>query len=97
MESTGMPVGIHLSQESTDLLRAADKENWFSARESKVEAEGKGALQTYFLTVPTFSHPDSDGRSVVSAASDQRDGSCDDPANAAEKRNRVAEWTVEVL
>jgi hypothetical protein len=97
MESTGIPGRIQISQETAHLLLAAGKEDWYSARESKVEAKGKGALQTYFLNVPSSSQPDSDGGSVHSAASDQRDGNYVDPAISAEKRNRVAEWTIEVL
>jgi class 3 adenylate cyclase len=49
MESTGVPDRIQLSQETADLILAAGKSSWIYAREDKVNAKGKGMLQTYFL------------------------------------------------
>lgn len=49
MESTGIPNRVQISQETSDLLVAADKEHWFEAREEAVQVKGKGELTTYLL------------------------------------------------
>ena len=49
MESTGSKGMIQMSQETAELLMKAGKEHWVTAREKKVEAKGKGCLQTYYL------------------------------------------------
>lgn len=50
MESTGMPGRIQVSQETADELVARGKSHWLSLREDKVEAKGKGLLNTYFVS-----------------------------------------------
>ena len=57
-----MPNRIQMSQETTDLLIAAGKSQWLRARQEKVNAKGKGELQTYWLDV----HHDSAVRSTSS-------------------------------
>jgi hypothetical protein len=49
MESNGVVGKIQVSQATADLLIHANKENWLIAREEKVEAKGKGMMQTYFV------------------------------------------------
>lgn len=49
MESTGQSNKIQVSQETADLLIAAGKLSWLTAREELVSAKGKGQLQTYWL------------------------------------------------
>lgn len=51
MESTGTRNRIHLSQETADLLVSAGKEHWLEKREELIEMKGKGAIQTYWLTM----------------------------------------------
>ncbi|CAB9530473.1 Retinal guanylyl cyclase 2 [Seminavis robusta] len=60
MESNGLPHRIHVSQETADALRAKGKEVWLTPRPDKVQAKGKGLLQTYFVDTT------SKARSVVS-------------------------------
>jgi Adenylate and Guanylate cyclase catalytic domain len=48
MESHGLIGRIQISQATADLLIEARKEHWLEAREDKVEAKGKGLLQTYW-------------------------------------------------
>ncbi|CAB9530583.1 Receptor-type guanylate cyclase gcy [Seminavis robusta] len=60
MESNGLPHRIHVSQETADALRAKGKEVWLTPRPDKVQAKGKGLLQTYFVDTTSKS------RSVVS-------------------------------
>ena len=47
MESTGQPNMIQVSQKTADLIIAAGKEKWVTAREELVNAKGKGLVQTY--------------------------------------------------
>jgi hypothetical protein len=49
MESTGTPNKIHLSQETADSLKSIGKGHWVQARETLIEAKGKGQLQTFWL------------------------------------------------
>ena len=104
MESTGVANRIQVSQETANLLTDARKGDWLKPRDTKVEAKGKGTLQTYFLTFNSSSSP-SDGASLGGGSSvgtltsnealDATGGV--DLALLEERRNRVAEWTVEVL
>ncbi|CAB9513615.1 Receptor-type guanylate cyclase gcy [Seminavis robusta] len=48
MESTGERSKIQVSQETADLLIAAGRDKWLTARDTKVLAKGKGKLQTYW-------------------------------------------------
>ena len=49
MESTSVAGRIQISQATADLLEKGRKGNWFSPREDKVLAKGKGHMQTYWL------------------------------------------------
>jgi len=50
MESTGRKGMVQVSQQTADLLLAAGKKHWLKPREEKVNAKGKGELQTYWVT-----------------------------------------------
>lgn len=49
MESTGEPNLIHASQNTADLLVAAGKFSWVTARDDVVSVKGKGAMNTFWL------------------------------------------------
>jgi len=49
MESSGIPNYIHASQKTADLLLAAGKGEWLTARDTAVEIKGKGKMQTYLV------------------------------------------------
>ena len=49
MESLGEKNRIQLSQSTADRLIATGKGGWIRPRETKVEAKGKGLVQTYWL------------------------------------------------
>ena len=51
MESTSLPGQIQISQATADILTKNGKEAWFTPRSDKVEAKGKGLMQTYFVKV----------------------------------------------
>ena len=49
MESNSLPNRIQVSHTTADLLVSDNKGDWLAARSTKVEAKGKGTLQTYWL------------------------------------------------
>ena len=49
MEHNGSPDKIQCSQETADLLVAAGKAHWISAREDVINAKGKGEMNTYWV------------------------------------------------
>jgi class 3 adenylate cyclase len=99
MESTGACGRIQISQSTADLLAESGKSSWFIARQDKVDAKGKGLLQTYWL-LHRHSITDNDlhGCSTNSTAdsadshSSQNLGLFMDP-----KKARLVNWNVEIL
>jgi len=51
MESNGIREKIHVSESTAEYLREAGREDWLEMRQEKVQAKGKGLMQTYFVTV----------------------------------------------
>jgi 3'5'-cyclic nucleotide phosphodiesterase/Adenylate and Guanylate cyclase catalytic domain len=49
IESTSLPNQIQLSHTTAELLSQAGKQHWLAKRSTKVEAKGKGSLQTFWL------------------------------------------------
>jgi len=97
MESTGITNRIQLSQATADLLIEQGKDHWIIKRKDKVKAKGKGELTTYFLL--SAKQKSSDRSSGLSASIRDEIG-LDNPAigvKRAQKRNRVADWVVEIL
>lgn len=100
MESTGIPNRIQVSQETADLLLAANKGSWITPRDTKVEVKGKGQLQTYFLAIHSNAVARSNGHSHCGASlssGEELVSSAPTPVEVEERQNRVADWTVEVL
>jgi len=56
MESTGMANRIQASQATADLIAASNKVHWLKKREEKVQAKGKGEVQTYWVKAKTASN-----------------------------------------
>jgi Adenylate and Guanylate cyclase catalytic domain len=48
MESNGAPNRIQLSEETAKLIQQAGKGHWLEERSDKVDAKGKGEMQTYW-------------------------------------------------
>ena len=105
MESTGKPGQVQLSQETANLLVAAGKENWIRSRDDRVEAKGKGILQTYWLVHTGRS--DDDGQSTSGYSDRDMDqpvpkkkSTSAEPAEditSIDKHHRLVDWTVEIL
>lgn len=107
MESTGIPSRIQLSQSTADLLIDAGKEHWITKRPDKVKAKGKGELTTYFLLEFGKKSSQKARGGVTESIRDKvilghKNNSVDEKGNTAtvkrvQKRNRVADWVVEML
>jgi hypothetical protein len=105
MESTGLPNHIQISQDTADVLKAFGKEEWFTLREDKVEAKGKGALTTYFLVLEGSDEGETDVSSVGGlssttcslAGSRHSRLSFGSSVGIEERRNCSIDWIVEVL
>jgi Adenylate and Guanylate cyclase catalytic domain len=48
MESTGYTNRIHVSESTAELIKAAGKGHWIHPRAERIEAKGKGSIQTYW-------------------------------------------------
>jgi hypothetical protein len=95
MESTGIPNRVQISQETADLLIAANKKHWIELRKDKIEAKGKGELTTFLLKVSNggqFSRKASDDNSMSTNSNSVVDG-----IQFVNKNEHIAEWTVEIL
>lgn len=101
MESTGITNRVQISQETADLLIEANKKHWFELRQDKVEAKGKGELTTFLLKSGTSS--DLQRPSLGYSSSDENSSagtslnSFVEDSQVVDKRNRIAEWTIEIL
>ena len=99
MESTGVENRIQLSQATADLLILDGKEHWITKRLDKVRAKGKGELTTYFLhsVKKKTSSTASASTSKIDEVLMVRPGNHLKGLKTVEKRNRVADWVVEML
>jgi len=99
MESTGVQNRIQLSQATADLLILNGKEHWITKRVDKVRAKGKGEMTTYFLL--SVKKKSSSTTSASASKIDEvilvRSGNHSKGVKTVEKRNRVADWVVEML
>ena len=68
MESNGVRGRIHVSQATADALTVAGKASWLTPRDDKIEAKGKGLMQTYW--VATSSGPSNKSSDDNSSAGD---------------------------
>ena len=82
MESNGVRGRIHVSQATADALINSGKGRWLENRQDKVEAKGKGIMQTYFVNVAA-------AKSVISTSSfESGSGSDSDDAAPTSSRQR---------
>ena len=113
VETTGAPNKIHLSSDTANLLIEAGKESWITAREEKVQAKGKGELETYWLNAHGSSGGTSDRSGTdpsnggTSSGDDQMLGAV--PENSAikpektaitpfdDRQERLIGWNVDII
>ena len=89
MESNGKPNQIQLSQETANLIQAADKSHWLEPREDKILAKGKGVLNTYWLVSTSETGGEAPKRGSASGATPQ--------VRLDVKHHRLVDWNVDVL
>lgn len=107
METTCLRGRIQVSQETADLITAANKGHWLVKREDIVEAKGKGRMQTYWLEMKrSRSSNDTGSTKDMSESGSDRDESCSNTSDWSEchldslvsdRNTRLVNWTVEVL
>lgn len=96
MESTGKKNCIQISEQTARRLKESNKGHWIEARADKVNAKGKGVLQTYWLTVA--GEKSSAGQSDYSATTSTAIEDC--PNNGVtndQKRERLVQENTELL
>lgn len=103
LESTGAPNQVHLSQETVDLLLLAGKTHLATMREDKVNAKGKGVLNTFWLKTDTpdlafsgfSSEASTDVGSTTSSAT--REDRSMFPSAFEDKNQGLVDWNVNIL
>jgi class 3 adenylate cyclase len=100
LESSGVKNRIHVSQETADRLIAAGKEHWLTPRDSRVDAKGKGLMQTYWV----YTKGDTAKSTAVTSSSGDAEElrrNSQDLGNVisvvSKSSNRDVDWTVEIL
>jgi hypothetical protein len=77
---------LHVSQSTAELLIAAGKSHWVVKRPDKVEAKGKGSMQTYWV------EPSANG-----ASGSQSSDGLDMASDSDGKTKRLLAWNVDIL
>ena len=92
-----MPGRVQISQATADQLAKSGKSTWYTPREEKVLAKGKGHLSTYWLKVVSSS-------SSGGSANSSEDGATDESASGElifespkEKGDVVILWVVDIM
>lgn len=94
METLGFPGRIHISESTAQQLVAAGKSHWVIPREEKVEAKGKGLLQTYWIEQQSSGHEKKDKTSRASPDFSQSSTFSIPPDRKIE---RLVSWNTDVL
>ena len=106
MESTGLVDRIQISEETAQLLEDAGKGDWFSRREKKILAKGKGELTTFWLEDDFHKKRKHSGGSLESSRVDDTastdESSCSHwdspfPVLSSGKVSRLVDWNVDVM
>jgi 3'5'-cyclic nucleotide phosphodiesterase len=96
MESNGERNRIHVSQKTADLIELAGKGHWLTSRADKVNAKGKGMMQTYWC------EPKSGSGSVVSGSDNsatEYESECNAPFSVSPNSQlaRLIDWNVDMF
>ncbi len=73
METTGVVNRIQISQETANLLNAANKREWVVPRATRVMVKGKGNMTTFFLRSESCT-----GRGPIGGQNDVQEAVCDE-------------------
>jgi 3'5'-cyclic nucleotide phosphodiesterase/Adenylate and Guanylate cyclase catalytic domain len=104
MESTGFADRIQVSETTANLLIAAGKSNWITPREDKVNAKGKGLMQTYFIELQmkggsSMGGPSNNGKESSVHYNGEASSMLEPMPEVAmtAKKNRLIEWSADAL
>jgi hypothetical protein len=107
MESTGARDRIHISPDTAQFLVDAGKSHWLVARDERVQAKGKGEMQTFWLEIKSQT-----GASTVASSAHSSSGFSDEEEGPSllgpnvheelsklldDKTKRLVEWNKDVL
>lgn len=95
MESTGLPGCIHVSEETANLLFAANKGQRLQLRSDEVNVKGKGTMRTYFLEEKLYVVTRTRNNSSTADSEGSSGGECEDQVK--EKRDRLVDWHVDLF
>jgi len=97
MESNGVRNRIHVSQATANLLKAAGKEHWITARDDIIEAKGKGQMQTYWVEPSSTSFQDSSKTTSDPTVMDATVENLAGEIKFNDKIERLVDWHVEIF
>ena len=101
MESTGIRGRIQVSETTAELLRSGGKEAWLTRPEDQVLAKGKGAMNTYWLTVgvgSAYLNASSVGSGEdLHANSEMLKNDPEASRRSDMKKSRLVDWVSEIL
>ena len=89
IESTSECGKIQLSQETANLLFDAGKQKWLLPRKDKINAKGKGDLQTYWLVI---NHQDDDCGSTRDNSSTMENGDATINTDDRDEKSKDGDW-----
>lgn len=91
IENSGKAGRIHVSDSTAGLIREAGKGHWLVPRDDKVQAKGKGAMQTYWVEIADATKSSTDIASM-------NQGNLSPRQNPEVKKvDRLIEWNVEMF
>jgi class 3 adenylate cyclase len=98
MESTSERNKIQVSQATAELLIAAGKQHWVTARSELVKAKGKGSLQTFWADPVSTSQAGGNRSKNTSSAGSSNNGPDENAAAQLNKKLvRLVGWNTDVL
>ena len=102
IESSGEGGKIHLSSETAAILKAEGMESWVVPRKNRVDAKGKGLLNTYWLVAPKEASTKQSlpcVRIQVDDSESERDGTWNLHGKVVpdDKAERLIQWNTDTL
>jgi len=92
METNGVNGKIQVSEATAKILREAGKEHWLTPRKDKVQAKGKGVMNTFFANPTSMK-----GSSVASSTNDTKSEVTGTSEIMLGANERLVEWMVELF
>lgn len=96
MESNGERNRIQVSQKTADLIELANKGHWLTPRKDKVNAKGKGQMQTYWCE-PKSGTNSTGSESQGSSSTSEKEKFVKTTMTPQEELMRLVEWNVDLF